>query len=143
MPIVIFFLLTGSNYYFLQLLHIVVFVFSGIFGMMIIIEALKYSCEKKSVYPQTGVSVFQIWIVIMAFVGMQLAWNLRPFLGDRGEPYQTFRHYQGNFYTAVIYSFKQLYGSENNDGHTYKKSIENNGNSDFVSPFKKPKKKDN
>jgi len=107
-PIVIIFLLTGSNYYFLQLLHIAVFCMGGIFGMKTVIDALKYSCETKNVYPQTGVVVFRFWVVILAFVGIQLAWNLRPFLGDRGEPFQLLREYEGNFYTALIYSAKKL-----------------------------------
>ncbi len=107
-PIVVFFLLTGGNYYFIQLLHIGVFVFSGIFGMKTIVDALKYSCEKKNIYPRTGVVVFRFWIVIIAFVGVQLAWNLRPFMGDRNEPFKLFRKYEGNFYTALVYSVEQL-----------------------------------
>ncbi|MBL7129038.1 MAG: hypothetical protein ISS16_08645 [Ignavibacteria bacterium] len=107
-PIIVFFLITGNNYYFLQLLHIAVFLFSGFFGVRLIIEALKFSCEKENIYPKTGVTVFRIWVVIFTFVGIQLAWNLRPFLGDRGKPFELFRHYEGNFYTAVIYSFDQL-----------------------------------
>jgi hypothetical protein len=107
-PIVIFFLLTGSNYYFLQLLHICIFILSGVFGMKVIIDALKYSCEKMGIYPRVGVEIFRFWVVIMAFVGIQLAWNLRPFLGDTGKPFKLFRDYQGNFYTALIYSFEQL-----------------------------------
>ncbi|MEW5925789.1 MAG: hypothetical protein AB1746_17550 [Candidatus Zixiibacteriota bacterium] len=114
-PIVIIFLLTGSNYYFLQLLHIAIFFLSGIFGMMTIIEALKYSCETKSIYPQTGVVVFRFWVVILAFVGIQLAWNFRPFLGDRGQPFELFRHYEGNFYTALIYSAEQLMGGRDKE----------------------------
>ena len=107
-PIIVFFLLTGSNYYFLQLLHIGIFVLSGLFGMKTIVDALRYSCEKKNVYPQIGVVVFRFWVVIMAFVGIQLAWNLRPFLGDRNQPFELFRDYEGNFYAALIYSGKQL-----------------------------------
>lgn len=107
-PIVIIFLLTGSNYYFLQLLHILVFVVSGIFGMKTVVDALKYSCEKRNIYPQTGVVVLRFWLVILAFVGIQLAWNFRPFLSDRGEPFKLFRHYEGNFYAALIYSADQL-----------------------------------
>jgi len=107
-PVTVFFLLTGGNYYFLQLLHIAVFLLSGIFGMKIIVDALRHACEKRTVYPQTGVVVFRFWVVIMAFVGIQLAWNLRPFMGDRGEPFQLFREYEGNFYAALIYSVKQL-----------------------------------
>ncbi len=115
-PIIVFFLLTGGNYYFLQLLHIAVFVLSGVFGMKTIVDALKYSCEKKNIYPQMGVVVFRFWVIIMAFVGIQLAWNLRPFLGDRGQPFELFREYEGNFYAALIYSAKKLVEEDTNPG---------------------------
>jgi hypothetical protein len=111
-PILIFFQLTGGNYHFLILLHLLIWALSGFFGMKTIVDALKFSCEKKSIYPQTGVVVFRFWVVIFAFVGVQLAWNLRPFLGDRQRPFQLFREYEGNFYTAVIYSVRQLTGGE-------------------------------
>jgi hypothetical protein len=121
-PIVIFFLLTGSNYYFLQLLHIGIFVVSGIFGTKTIIDALKYSCEKKGIYPRIGVDVFKFWIIILAFVGIQLAWNLRPFLGNREEAFQMFRDYEGNFYTALIYSVKQLVNEKPGDTEHYEEN---------------------
>jgi hypothetical protein len=107
-PIVIIFLLTGSNYYFLHLLHVAILVFAGIFGMNTIVQALKYSCEKKNVYPRTGVVVFRFWVIILAFVGIQLAWNLRPFLGIKDRPYELFAQREGNFYTAMIYAADQL-----------------------------------
>jgi hypothetical protein len=107
-PIAVFFLLTGGNYYFLQLLHIAIFILSGIFGMKTIVDALKFSCEKKNIYPHLGVVIFRFWVIIMVFVGVQLAWNLRPFLGDRGQSFELFREYEGNFYAALIYSGKQL-----------------------------------
>jgi len=110
-PIIIFFQITGGNYHFLQLLHVAIFIFSGIFGMRLMIEALKFACEKKNTYPQIGVTVFRIWIIILAFVGIQLAWNLRPFLCDKNEEFKLFRKYEGNFYTAIIYSFQQLAAS--------------------------------
>jgi len=107
-PIIIFFQITGGNYHFLQLLHVTIFVFSGIFGMRLMIDALKFACEKKNIYPQIGVTVFKIWIIILAFVGIQLSWNLRPFLCDKNEDFKLFRKYEGNFYTAVIYSVQQI-----------------------------------
>ncbi|MCX6273042.1 MAG: hypothetical protein NTU44_17860, partial [Bacteroidetes bacterium] len=96
-PIIIFFQITGGNYHFLQLLHVAIFVFSGIFGMRLMIDALKFACEKKNTYPQIGVTVFRIWIIILAFVGIQLSWNLRPFLCDKNEEFKLFRKYEGNF----------------------------------------------
>ncbi|MCX6325047.1 MAG: hypothetical protein WCS03_18895 [Bacteroidota bacterium] len=107
-PIIILFQITGGNYHFLQLLHVAIFLFSGIFGMRLMIEALKFACEKKDTYPQVGVMVFRIWIIIFAFVGIQLSWNLRPFLCEKDEEFKLFRHYEGNFYTAIIYSVQQL-----------------------------------
>jgi len=107
-PIIILFQITGGNYHFLQLLHVAIFIFSGIFGMRLMIEALKFACEKKDIYPHIGVTVFRIWIIILAFVGIQLAWNLRPFLCNKNEDFKLFRKYEGNFYTAIIYSVQQL-----------------------------------
>lgn len=124
-PISLFFLITGSNYYFLQLLHIIIFLISGFFAMNIVVEGLKYSCEKKNIYPKTGVIIFRFWIVIFAFVFIQLAWNLRPFLGDRGQPFQLFRKYEGNFYSAVIYSVQQLMGKPESE----QSIIDDQGNS--------------
>jgi hypothetical protein len=107
-PIVVFFQITGGNYHFLQLLHVSIFTFAGIFGMRLMVDALKYACEKKDIYPQIGVTIFRIWIVILAFVGIQLSWNLRPFLCNKTEEFKWFRKYEGNFYTAIIYSIQQL-----------------------------------
>jgi hypothetical protein len=107
-PIVVVFQVTGGNYHFLQLLHVSIFIFAGIFGMRLMVDALKYACENKSIYPQIGVTVFRIWIIILAFVGIQLAWNLRPFLCEKNEEFKFFRKYEGNFYTAIVYSVEQL-----------------------------------
>jgi hypothetical protein len=107
-PIVVVFQVTGGNYHFLQLLHVAIFIFAGVFGMRIMVDALKYACENKNIYPQIGVTVFRIWIIILAFVGIQLAWNLRPFLCEKNEEFKVFRKYEGNFYTAIVYSVQQL-----------------------------------
>lgn len=103
-------MITGNNYAFLKLLHVGIFIFSGIFGMFTIIEALKFSCEKKNVYLKIGINIFKFWIFIFAFVGMQLAWNLRPFVGDKNLPMEIFREKEGNFYLAVIQSMGDLMG---------------------------------
>ena len=101
-PIVLFFLITGDNYSFLKLLHVAIFAVASLFGMKTILDGLKFCCEKRNVYPKVGVVVFRFWIVILAFVGMQLAWNLRPFIGSRGLPFELLRQREGNFYLAVV-----------------------------------------
>ncbi len=111
-PITAFFLLTGANYYFLTLLHIVVVLGAGLIGMVVLHDGLAFACEKRGVYPKNAMTIMKAWAVLFAFVGIQMAWNLQPFLGDRGEPFQMFRHNEGNFYTAVIYSLQKLMHGE-------------------------------
>jgi hypothetical protein len=112
-PIVLFFMITGNNYSFLKLLHVAIFIFAGIFGMRTIVNGLKYSCEKMNVYPKMGINVFKFWIIIFAFVSMQLAWNLRPFIGSKELPFELFREREGNFYLAVIHSVRDFISGDN------------------------------
>ena len=107
-PIVIFFMITSDNYAFLKLLHVAIFIFSGIFAVKTIINGLTFSCEKKNIYPKLGMKIFKIWVVILAFVSSQLAWNLRPFVGSRDMPFEIFRSRGSNFYVAVIQSAANL-----------------------------------
>jgi len=111
--IILFFLIIGSPYNFVKLMHVGIFALSGLFGMKTIVDALKYSCEKRAIYPKTGVTVFRFWIIIMFFVGTQLSWNLRPFIGNKGLPFQIFREQEGNFYKALFDSLIHPFAGEN------------------------------
>ena len=114
-PIIVFFMVTGDNYSFIKLLHVTILAFSGIFAMRTIIRGLRHSCEKMNVYPKLGLKVFKIWILIFAFVGMQLGWNLRPFVGSRDMPFELFRAKEGNFYLAVIQSVGDIFNGEEDE----------------------------
>jgi hypothetical protein len=107
-PVTVFFLVTGANYYFLELMHVTIVLCAGLVGMFALHEGLSVVCEKRGVYPRKAMTIMRAWAVLFAFVGVQMAWNLRPFLGDRGRPFQVFREYEGNFYAAIIYSVQQL-----------------------------------
>jgi hypothetical protein len=117
-PVAVFFLITGANYYFLQLLHVLVVLVAGLFGMYALHEGLSVVCEQRGVYPRKALTIMRAWAVLFAFVGIQMAWNLRPFLGDRGEPFQVFRDYEGNFYAAVVYSVNKLLKGEGQSGES-------------------------
>jgi hypothetical protein len=108
LPVPAFFLITGANYYFQHLLHMIVVGAAGVFGMYALHEGLTTICERRSVYPRKALTIMRLWAVLFGFVGIQMAWNLRPFLGDRNQPFRVTGHYQGNFYEAVIYAVKQL-----------------------------------
>ena len=120
-PIVIFFMLTGGDYYFLQLLHIAIMAFASFFGMRLIVEALKYNCENEDIYPKTGVTIFRVWIVIFLFVSIQLGWNLRPFMSKKTETFQVFRNYEGNFYAAILYSLDKIIHPQQDKKELHKK----------------------
>jgi len=107
-PITLFFLFTGANYHFLMLLHVLIVLGAGLLGMVALHDGLAFACEKRGVYPRKAMTIMKVWAVLFAFVGIQMGWNLQPFVGDRGQPFQLFRHNEGNFYTAVVYSLQKL-----------------------------------
>ena len=107
-PVTVFFLLTGANYYFLTLLHVVIVLGAGLVGMIALHEGLAFACEQRGVYPRKAMAIMKAWAVLFAFVGIQMAWNLQPFVGDRGAPFRLFRHHEGNFYTAIGYALDKL-----------------------------------
>lgn len=108
-PIVLFFTVTGSDYHFIKLLHVAVFGFSGFWAMKALWQGLWTMCEKSDLYPKRAVSILKVWILVFGFVGTQMAWSLRPFVGSPGLGYTLFRSGQaGNFYTAVWASARGL-----------------------------------
>ena len=79
--------------------------------MKVVLDALTAIFEGRNIYPKIGLTVFKIWVVIFAFVGMQLSWNMRPFLGSKNMPFQLFRtETQGNFYGTVFSAVGNLFG---------------------------------
>jgi hypothetical protein len=111
-PISLFFQLSGSPYAFLQLLHFGIFAFAGFWSMRVVAEALQNAFEKKNIYPKIGITVFRIWIFILAFVGIQLSWNLRPFIGSQEMAFEWFRQgTQGNIYATLLSAIGRLMGS--------------------------------
>ena len=108
-PIVWFFMFTGADYNFIKLLHVAIFGFSGAWAMMALWQGLRMMCEKSDLYPKQAVRILQVWILVFGFVGTQMAWSLRPFVGAPGRPFSIVRHEQeGNFYKAVWASIIHL-----------------------------------
>ncbi len=113
-PILLFFVLTGSNYDFIKLLHVAAFAFSGGWAMVALWKGLQATCEKSNLYPRQAIKILKVWIVVFGFVGTQMAWSLRPFVGSPELGFQVFRAGQaGNFYQAVWSSVAGLAGVGN------------------------------
>jgi hypothetical protein len=110
-PIVVFFIITDSSYEFVKLLHVLVMAFSGFWAMTALWQGLREMCEKSNLYPKRAVRILQVWILVFGFVGTQMAWSLRPFVGSRDRPFQIFRAEQeGNFYKAVFHGIIKMAG---------------------------------
>jgi hypothetical protein len=122
-PVIAFFLLTGANYYFQHLLNIAIAGIAGAYGMYALHEGLAVVCDKRGVYPRKALTIMRAWALLFAFVGVQLAWNLRPFLGDRNKPFRVFGNYQGNFYAAVIYAVNKLFSGEEQSASPRRPSV--------------------
>jgi hypothetical protein len=111
-PVVVFFLITGVNYPFQKLLHVLVFAFAGSWGMVALWRGLSAMCEKSDIYPRQAIKILRLWVIIFAFVGTQMAWTLRPFVGAPDLKFEIFRKQEGNFYKAVWQSFVDLVNEE-------------------------------
>jgi hypothetical protein len=107
-PIVFFFVVTGADYHFIKLLHVAIFGFSGIWSMMSLWLGLRTMCEKSNLYPPIAVTILKVWIIVFAFVGTQMAWSLRPFVGSPDMEFQIFRKQESNFYAGLWSSVTSL-----------------------------------
>lgn len=56
-----------------------------------------------------SMTLLHVWILLFGFVGTQLAWTLRPFVGEPHEPFQVFRPIEGNFYVNIIHTISELF----------------------------------
>lgn len=96
---------SGTVYSSILLLHVGVIAFAGIAGNLRLRDLLSGFSGKK-----TARRVLLAWLVGNLFVGSQLSWILRPFIGAPTLPVQFLRAsaFQGNFYETVFYSLKEV-----------------------------------
>ena len=109
-PIVLFFLLTTSHYQFFKLLNVAAFAIAGIVGVVFLAQGMRLMSDADAEGAQTRQYVVYVWIVIYAFVGSQMAWTLRPFVGAPGLDFELFRQLGGNFYANIFASIGEILG---------------------------------
>ncbi|MFK7803884.1 MAG: actin-binding WH2 domain-containing protein [Anaerolineae bacterium] len=112
-PITLFFLLTTSQYQFFKLLNVVIFSASGMMGVVFLAQGMRIVASDRG-GGQDGASsrrwVLRMWMFLYAFVGSQLAWTIRPFIGAPSIPFELFRQLGGNFYTNIFASIGEILG---------------------------------
>ena len=98
--------MSGSTYNFIQLTHVAVIAFAGITANLRLLQLLKRLSGNAAVAHR----VLFAWLAGNLFLGSQLSWIFRPFIGSPGLPVEFLRAtaFKGNFYETVFGSIVRL-----------------------------------
>jgi hypothetical protein len=109
-PIVVFFLLTTSGYQFFKLLNVTFFAVCGSVGVIFLNQGMRIVSAAGKEGAGARRWVMWLWVIVYAFVGSQMAWTLRPFIGAPSMKFELFRQLGGNFYTNIFSSIGEILG---------------------------------
>ena len=93
-------------HHFLLASHVAIIAFAGVLANGRLLRLL----ERLSASAATARVVLFSWLAGNLFLGSQLAWVLRPFVGTPGLPVQFLRHdaLHGNFFESVLHALRHL-----------------------------------
>lgn len=113
-PVTLFFLTSVADYDFFKLLNVLIFAVSGIMGVIFLRQGFASSVDADNPEGRRARrSLFLAWVVLYAFVGTQMAWTLRPFIGSPDKQFEFIRQNRGsNFYDNVIESAQDFLNGE-------------------------------
>jgi hypothetical protein len=109
-PITFFFLITAPQYQFFKLLNVAIFAVAGLLGIVFLYQGMKVVSVAELEGASTRKWVLFFWMFVYAFVGSQMAWTVRPFIGAPNTTFELFRQLGGNFYTDVFRSLGEILG---------------------------------
>jgi hypothetical protein len=110
-PIVMFFVLTTNNYQFFKLLNVMVFTIAGLVGVRFLGQGMQTVSGAVQEGGRARRNIVRLWILVYAFVGSQMAWTLRPFIGAPSLlKFELFRQLGGNFYANIFASIGEMLG---------------------------------
>jgi hypothetical protein len=110
-PVTLFFLITTpDSYQFFKLLNVFIFGITGIFGVKFLYEGMQLLSQQDEVGKKTRTTILRSWLLLYAFVGMQLGWFLRPFFGAPDTKFELFRAVKGNFYLDIVAAISEILG---------------------------------
>jgi hypothetical protein len=97
---------TWGAYSFIQLMHVGVIAFAGLAANLRLMQLLRQMGGRAGVARR----VLLAWLAGNLFLGSQLSWILRPFIGSPGLPVEFLRAaaFKGNFYETVFRSLWRL-----------------------------------
>jgi len=108
-PVTLFFLITVNNYSFFLLLNVAIFALTGVIGVTFLYQVMKpISDNDGDQGAKVRKNILRFWLVLYGFVGSQLGWTLRPFLGSQGQ-FELFRPREGSFFSGVWNALLSLF----------------------------------
>jgi len=135
-PIVGFFSFTTTSYPFMVVLNIIVYAIAGVLGLAFLLQTLHRLSIAQNVRAQSETPaepasppaeplgpldhtsdhvlsghvrvVFRIWVIVFGLVGSQMAWVLRPFIGNPTLPFTWFRPTTSNFFQGAYAAIRAL-----------------------------------
>jgi hypothetical protein len=101
---------SGPGYNLIKLSHVAIIAFAGVTGNARLFQLLAQLGGNRTVARR----VLFAWLAVNLFLGSQLSWILRPFIGSPLLPVEFFRTaaLHGNFYENVFHSLLQILQSD-------------------------------
>ncbi len=96
-PPLLFLVISTAQYKLAQVLALLIGTVGGATGLGRFLWSYRSVCE---IEPLQGL-VLTVYSVLFAAVGSQLAWVLRPFVGDPSLPFELFRRLGGNMFSHI------------------------------------------
>jgi hypothetical protein len=100
-PVTLFFLTTNDHYQSFKLVNLGVLGIAGAAG-------LKFLTQTAAMKSWRGAQ--HLWMALFAFVGLQLAWLLRPFFGAPDYPLEVLRSEPGNAFVNIVGTMREVLG---------------------------------
>lgn len=114
-PIAAFCLVTVKGemrYNIIQVVNILILGISGLVGVRYVLRGSRFMAKK--IEKETGIQpksrqVLWLWMFVYALVGIQLAWELRPYMGVENMPFEIRRAYTTDFYSNTIRTIGEIF----------------------------------
>ncbi|HYG77694.1 MAG TPA: hypothetical protein VEK08_22000 [Planctomycetota bacterium] len=134
-PVIAFFAVTTTSYSFMVVLTVVACAIAGILGVRTFIKAINEppddvqsspvadtngetnSTESPGMFSRpahVNQNIWRMlgwWVVLYVFVGAQMGWILRPFIGSPELPFIFFRGKGGSMIESLLYHLHKLFGA--------------------------------
>lgn len=111
-PVTVFFTLCTKSYPFMLVLNSAVFTIAGVVALGFLSSAVRVVFEPeggaKKAIGRRAWTIFRLWLGIYAIVGAQMAWILRPFVGNPEQSLEAFRSTESNFVKGLLDALRYM-----------------------------------